>query len=256
MNKIRTVIIDDEPAAREGVRMLLENDSEISVIAECANGREAITTINEKEPDLIFLDVQMPEINGFEVLEAIETERMPNVIFVTAYDKYAIRAFEINALDYLLKPFTVERFSAALSRVKTQINNNEDSNLDQKLAALLENLKPETKYLERLVVKNSGRISFINTEEIYWIEAADVYVNLHTARESHLIRGAISKLEAKLDPTRFLRVHRSAIVSVERIKELQPLFHGEYLITLRNGKNLTSSRNYSDKLQTLLGNSF
>lgn len=254
MNKIRTVIIDDEPAAREGVRMLLENDSEISVIAECANGCEAIATINEQEPDLIFLDVQMPEINGFEVLETIEAKQMPNVIFVTAYDKYAIRAFEIHALDYLLKPFTVERFSKALARVKTQINEKETGDLSQKLTALLENLKPDAGYLERFVVKNVGRISFVSTEEIYWIEAADVYVNLHTAREFYSIRGAISRLEARLDPTRFLRVHRSTIVSIRHIKELTPLFHGEYLITLDNGKNLTSSRNYNDKLQTLLRN--
>ena len=256
MRKIRTIIVDDEPLAREGVRMMLDPDSDISVVAECTNGTEAVTTIVDQNPDLVFLDVQMPEMNGFEVLEAVGAKQIPHVIFVTAYDKYAIQAFEIHALDYLLKPFTAGRFSEALERVKKQISNEESSNLSRKLATLLEEVKPKSGYLERIIIKDAGRVFFINVEEISWIEAADVYVRLHTGSQSHLVRGSISKLEAKLDPSQFLRIHRSTILSLKHIKELQPLFHGEYQITLRDGTKLTSSRSYRDKLQVILENSF
>ena len=257
MRKIRTVIIDDEPLAREGVRMLLEEDAEISVVAECAGGREALAAISEKEPDLIFLDVQMPEISGFEVLEAVGAEHAPQVIFVTAYDKYALQAFEAHALDYLLKPFTVKRFKEALKRAKRQIQNEQNGELNRKLATLLEDLKPQTNYLERIVVKNAGRVSFVSVEEISWIEAAESYVRFHVGEgKSYLIRGAISRLEAQLDPARFLRIHRSIIVSIKHIKEMQPLFHGDYEIVLKDGTKLTSSRSNRDKLQRLLENTF
>lgn len=257
MTKIRTVIIDDEPLAREGVRMLLEEDAEISIVAECANGREALAAISEQEADLIFLDVQMPEMSGFEVLEAVGAEHAPQVIFVTAYDKYALQAFEAHALDYLLKPFTVKRFNEALKRAKTQIQNERNGELNRRLATLLGNLKPQTEYLERVVVKNAGRVSFVSVEEISWIEAAESYVRFHAAGgKSYLIRGAISRLEAQLDPARFLRIHRSIIVSIKQIKEMQPLFHGDYEIVLKDDTKLTSSRSYRDKLQRLLENSF
>jgi two-component system LytT family response regulator len=257
MRKIRTVIVDDEPLAREGVRMLLEEDSEISVVAECANGSEALAAISKQQPDLIFLDVQMPEMGGFEVLEAVGTEHAPQVIFVTAYDKYALQAFEAHALDYLLKPFTVKRFNEALKRAKTQIQNEQNGELKRKLATFLEDLKPKAKYLERVVVKNAGRVSFISVEEISWIEAAVNYVRFHAAGgKSYLIRGAISRLESQLDPSCFLRIHRSIIVSIKHIKEMQPLFHGDYEIVLKDGTKLTSSRSHRDKLQSLLENSF
>jgi len=257
MRKIRTVIVDDEPLAREGVRMILEEDSEISVVAECANGREALAAISKQQPDLIFLDVQMPEMGGFEVLKAVGVKQLPQVIFVTAYDKYALQAFEAHALDYLLKPFTVKRFNEALQRAKTQIQNEQNGELNRKLATLLVDLKPEAKYLERIVVKNSGRVSFINVEEISWIEAAESYVRFHAAGgKSYLIRGAISRLEAQLNPGKFLRIHRSIIVSIKHIKEMQPLFHGDYEIILKDDTKLTSSRSYRDKLQRLLENSF
>lgn len=257
MGKIRTVIVDDEPLAREGVRMMLEADAEISVVAECANGREALAVIREQKPDLIFLDVQMPEMGGFEVLKAVGTEAAPHVIFVTAYDKYALQAFEAHALDYLLKPFTVKRFNEALKRAKVQINNEQNVDLNRRLATLLADLKPEARYLERVVVKNSGRVAFVNVEEISWIEAAESYVRFHVeGGRSYLIRGAISRLEAQLDPARFLRIHRSMIVSIKQIKEMQPLFHGDYEIVLKDGTRLTSSRSYRDKLQGLLENSF
>ena len=257
MGKIRTVIVDDEPLAREGVRMLLEADAEISVVAECANGREALAVISEQKPDLIFLDVQMPEMGGFEVLKAVGAESAPHVIFVTAYDKYALQAFEAHALDYLLKPFTVKRFNEALERAKVQINNEQNVDLNRRLATLLAELKPEARDLERVVVKNSGRIAFVNVEEISWIEAAESYVRFHVeGGRSYLIRGAIGRLATQLDPARFLRIHRSMIVSIKQIKEMQPLFHGDYEILLKDGTRLTSSRSYRDKLQGLLENSF
>jgi two-component system LytT family response regulator len=199
----------------------------------------------------------MPEISGFEVLKALGAERAPQVIFVTAYDKYALQAFEAHALDYLLKPFTVKRFNEALQRAKTQIQKERGGELNRKLASLLADFKPQAEYLERVVVKNSGRISFLSVEEIIWIEAAESYVRFHAeAGKSYLIRGAIGKLEARLDPARFLRVHRSIIVSIKRIKEMQPLFHGDYEILLAGGARVTSSRSYRDKLHRLLENSF
>ena len=241
---LRTLIVDDEPLAREGVRMLLEHDPDVTAINECADGRAAVNTIIETKPDLVFLDVQMPEMCGFDVLKTVGAERMPNTIFVTAYDKYALRAFEVHALDYLLKPYTNERFFKALERAKAEIQLRGDNNLNRQLSALLDHLKRGRDHLERLVVKSAGRISYVNVEEIEWIEAADTYVRLHLGRESHLVRGTMSGLEGKLDPRRFLRIHRSTIVNLSHIKELQPLFHGEYVVTLKNGTQLTSGRSY------------
>jgi two-component system LytT family response regulator len=196
-------------------------------------------------------------MGGFEVLKAVGVKQLPQVIFVTAYDKYALQAFEAHALDYLLKPFTVKRFNEALQRAKAQIQNEQNGELNRKLATLLDDFKHQAKYLERVVVKNSGRVSFIKVEEISWIEAAESYVRFHSADgKSYLIRGAISRLESQLDPTRFLRIHRSIIVSIKHIKEMQPLFHGDYEIVLKDDTKLTSSRSYRDKLQRLLENSF
>lgn len=254
--KIRTLIVDDEPLAREGVRMLLEDDPDIEVIGECANGREAVRDIVEHSPDLLFLDVQMPEMTGFDVLAEVGAGRTPAVIFVTAYDKYALEAFDFHALDYLLKPFTKRRFDKALARAKAQIARAPSEGLDDRLAALLQDLKPGEKYLERVVVKAAGRVFFLGVGEIDWVEAADTYVRLHVGRESHLIRGTMGVLESRLDPARFLRIHRSTIVNIERIKEMHPLFHGEYVITLKDGVQLTSGRSYRDRLRPLLENPF
>ncbi|MFZ0061974.1 MAG: LytTR family DNA-binding domain-containing protein [Pyrinomonadaceae bacterium] len=253
---LRTLIVDDEPLAREGVRMLLKHDPEVTAIHECADGQAAVNAIIETKPDLVFLDVQMPEMDGFEVLETVGVDRMPNTIFVTAYDKYALQAFEVHALDYLLKPYTNERFFRALERAKAQIKFGGDNNLNHQMSALLDYFKRSGDRLERLVVKAAGRISFVDVEEIDWIEAADTYVRLHVRRESHLVRGTMSGLEARLDPHKFLRIHRSVIINLSRVKELQPLFHGEYVVTLQNGTQLTSGRSYRDKLQPLLENPF
>ena len=254
--ELRTLIVDDEPLAREGIQMLLATDPEVVAADECADGKAAVDVIIKKKPDLVFLDIQMPEMDGFEVLRAVGVERMPNTIFVTAFDKYALRAFEVHALDYLLKPYSNERFFRALERAKTQIKLRNHNDVSSQLSALLGHLKGGGDRVERLVVKTAGRISFLNVEEIDWFEAADTYVRMHVGRESHLVRGTMTALEATLDPKKFLRIHRSTIVNLQRVKELQPLFHGEYVVTLRNGTRLTSGRSYRAKLQPLLENPF
>jgi two-component system LytT family response regulator len=232
---------------------MLESHPEVELIGECVNGHEAIAAIRELSPDLIFLDIAMPELNGFEVLEALKAERMPLVIFVTAYDQYAVRAFEVHAFDYLLKPFDRERFETSLLRAKAQVARQQTGDYDQRILALLEELKAESKYLERLVIKAEGRVFFLDTEDIYWIEAEGNYVRVHNGKKSHLLRETVSSLEAQLDPKKFLRIHRSAIVKIDRIQELQPWFHGEYRVLLQNGTQLTLSRNYRENLQKALG---
>lgn len=254
---IRALIVDDEPLARECLRTLLAREADIEVVAECGDGAEAVSVVERERPDLLFLDVQMPEMDGFHVLEAIgETERPPSVIFVTAYDKYALRAFEVHALDYLLKPFDRERFTRALERARASLMQTRKGAIDERLLALLADIKTEQKHMERLVIKASGRVFFIKTEEIDWIEAASNYVRLHVGRDSHLMRETMSALESKLDPRKFLRASRSAIVNIEKIKELHPLFRGDYEIVLHTGARLTLGRAYREKLQELLGHPF
>jgi two-component system, LytTR family, response regulator len=249
---IRVLLVDDESLAREMLREMLQDDPQVTIVGESCNGHEALEAIRTHSPDLIFLDVQMPELGGFEVLEALGKE-IPRVIFVTAYDQYAVRAFEVHALDYLLKPFDQERFDISWQRARAQILRDRDGGTDQRILALLEEMKAGNKYLERLVIKASGRIYFLETAEIDWIEAEGNYVSVHSAKKSHLLRETISSLEAQLDPRKFLRIHRSSIVRIDRIQELQPWFHGEYRIILQNGTQLTLSRNYRDKLQEALG---
>jgi len=246
--------VDDEPLAREKIRDLVKLDPELEIAGECTNGLEALAAIQELRPDLLLLDVQMPEVGGFTVLEALKDEVMPLVIFVTAYDQYAVRAFEFHALDYLLKPFDRERFEAAIGRAKAHVRREQNGSLDQRILALLEQLKAETKYIERLVVKAGGRVFFLETKEIDWVEAEGNYVNIHTPKKSFLLRETISNLEAQLDPKHFVRIHRSSIVRIDRIQELQTWSHGEYRVILYGGTELTLSRNYRDNLQSLLGN--
>ena len=246
--RIRTVIVDDEPLGRERVRALLSGDPEIDVIEECPDGRRAVTAIERSSPDLVFLDVQMPEMDGFAVLDAIAGDRMPVIIFVTAYDHYAVQAFEVHALDYLLKSFDRERFQAALQRAKEEIHRSKTGVLNERLVGLLEDLQTKQKRLTRLVVKSGGRIVFLRVDEIDWVEAADNYVRIHAGRESHLIRETLQSLEGRLNPEKFLRIHRSTLVNLDRIRELQPIFHGDYLVKLNDGTELTLSRNYREKL--------
>jgi two-component system, LytTR family, response regulator len=255
MQKIRTVIADDEPLARRGIRAHLNLEKDIEIVSECRNGREAVGAIEKHSPDLVFLDVQMPELDGFGVVEAVGVEKMPAVIFVTAYDRYALRAFEVHALDYLLKPFDGERFARAVQRARTQIERDSLGELSGRLRSLLADLesRPDQKPPHRLVIKSAGRISFVDVAEIDWVEAADNYVRLHAGRESHLLRETMNSLEKRLDPGQFLRVHRSRIVNIQKVKELRPLFRGEYDITLQDGTRLETGRGYRDRVQKLLG---
>jgi two-component system, LytTR family, response regulator len=255
MEKIRTVIVDDEPLARRGIRAQLKEEKDIEIISECRNGKEAVVAIETQSPHLVFLDVQMPELDGFGVLDAIGVERMPAVIFVTAYDRYALRAFEVHALDYLLKPFDDERFARAIQRVRRQIERQSIDDLSRRLQGLLDDMQTARKHVERLVIKSAGRIFFLGVGEIDWIEAADNYVRLHAGRESHLLRETMNSLEKKLDPDQFVRVHRSRIVNIRKIKELQPLFRGEYDITLRDGTRLESGRGYRERIRKLFSES-
>lgn len=251
---MKILIVDDEPLARERVRRHLRDEPGIEIVGEAGNGREAVSAIEEKKPDLVFLDVQMPEMNGFDVLKTLEEKEIPAIVFTTAYDKYAIQAFEFHALDYLLKPFTRERFRRAVKHAREQLESAQQTgSVDERLVSLLENLKAK-KYLERIVVKSSGRVFFIKTDEIDWIEAAGNYLKLHVGRDAHLVRETMLSIEAKLDPEKFFRIHRSTLVQIDRIKELHPLFGGDYAVILRNGRELTLSRNYRDRLPELFGN--
>jgi|HubBroStandDraft_6_1064221.scaffolds.fasta_scaffold52566_3 two-component system LytT family response regulator len=254
---IRTLIVDDEPLARDRIRGLLDSEPDVEIAAECSTGLDAVAAIRGLQPDLVFLDVQMPELSGFDVLEAVLPAPLPIVIFVTAHDQYALKAFEVHALDYLLKPFDRGRFSSALARVRTQMMLQEESGeLNKKLLAILESVKSERKYLDRLVVKSSGRVFFLKAEEIDWIEAAGNYVRLHTGKESHLLRETMASLESRLAPERFVRIHRSTIVNIERIRELRSLFHGDYEVILSDNTELVLSRAYREKLNSHLKTSF
>jgi two-component system LytT family response regulator len=249
----RALIVDDEPLARERIRDLLQADEELEVVGECGDGQAAVIAIQQLKPDLLFLDVQMPKLDGFDVLEAVGPDAMPVAIFVTAYDRYALRAFEVHALDYLLKPFDRERFQHALQRAKQQLERQKSGELNQRLVALLEDVKQQ-KPLDRLVIKSAGKVYFLRVEEIDWIEAAGNYLKLHVGDDTHLLREKMTTLESRLNAEQFLRIHRSTIVNVERIQELQPWFHGDYVVVLRNGQQLTLSRSYRHKLQELFGN--
>jgi len=242
VNKIRALVVDDEPIARERVLSLLQQEEDMEVVAECGDGPQAVSAIQHHTPDLVFL--------------AIGAERMPTVIFITAYDEYALRAFEVHALDYLLKPFGRERFRETLKHARASLERRRAGDLGRRLLALVNDIKPEAPKLDRLVVKSGGRVFFLRTDDLDWIEAAGNYVRLHLGEEAHLFRETMTRMEARLDTRRFVRIHRSRIVNTERIKELQPWFNGEYVVVLRNGTRLPLSRGYRDKLQEQLGKGF
>jgi two-component system LytT family response regulator len=251
---IRTLIVDDEPLARERLRTLLQQESDIEVIGEAADGRQAVQSITEHAPDLVMLDIQMPAMDGFQVLQAVTDRPLPAVIFVTAYDQYAIQAFEVHALDYLLKPFTARRFQKALQRARQEVKPEAPNGgpVERRLMNLLDDLGGERRYTKRIVVKSSGRIHFVKVDEIDWVEAEGNYVRLHIGAHSHLLRETMKGMEAALDPERFIRIHRSTIVNTERIKELQPLFHGEYAVLLYDGTRLVASRGPENRLRRML----
>jgi two-component system, LytTR family, response regulator len=254
MNKLRTLIVDDEPLARGRLRQLLEEEPGVEIIGECEDGVEALEAIRAQRPDLVLLDVQMPELDGFGLLAALEPGAMPAIIFVTAHDQFALRAFEVHALDYLLKPFDAERLQASLKRARAWLERRGSDDLGARLSAVLSDLRGGGgRAQERLAVRSSGRVVLLKHEEIDWIEASDNYVNLHVGKESHLLRETMNSLEQRLPADRFLRISRSTIVNLDRVRELQPLFHGEYSVILRDGTRLSLSRGYRDRLSLLLG---
>ncbi|MGH9374471.1 MAG: LytR/AlgR family response regulator transcription factor [Vicinamibacterales bacterium] len=253
MKKIKVLVADDEPLARERLTTLLSSEPDVDVVAQARDGEEAVTAVHDHSPDLVFLDVQMPQMNGFDVIEAVGTDKMPLVIFVTAYDQHALKAFQVRALDYLLKPFDRERFTDALQRARKQIERDETGDLGRRLLALVKDLRRDQPRSDRLVVKSGGRLFFLRTDEIDWVEAAGNYVRLHVGTASHLLRETMNAIEGRLDPEKFFRIHRSRIVNMERIQELQPWLNGEYAVLLRTGTRLTLSRGYREKLQERLG---
>ena len=252
--RTRALIVDDEPLARERLRTLLQEDPDVDVVGEAGDGRTGAESILALSPDVVFLDVQMPGGNGFEVIDAVGAARMPCVVFVTAYDKYALRAFEVHALDYLLKPFDRDRFRQALSRARQQIRQKANGgDFERRLAAIVEDLKPAKGRTDRFVVKSGGRIFFVRTAEIDWIEAAGNYVKLHVGSDTHLIRETMNAVEGKLSSDAFVRIHRCHIINIEQVRELQPWFNGEYVVFLKNGTRLTLSRGYRERLQERVG---
>ncbi|HUJ21699.1 MAG TPA: LytTR family DNA-binding domain-containing protein [Bryobacteraceae bacterium] len=252
--KIKTLIVDDETLARRRIRRLLATEGDVEVIGECGDSQQAIDFIQERNPDLVFLDVQMPGMDGFSVVESLPPQTKPAVIFVTAFDQYALRAFDVHALDYLMKPFDRARFRKALDRARNQMRQRSPVVLDEQITKLLDSLQPKPP--ERLVIKSAGRIMFLRKDEIDWIEAADNYVRLHVGTDSHLLRETLGALESRLDSSKFLRIHRSTVVNIDRMKELQPWFHGDYVVILQDGTRLNLSRTYRDRVIELLGEIF
>jgi two-component system LytT family response regulator len=249
---IRALIVDDERLARRRVREMLQSDRDIEVVGEPANGPDAVMAVRESNPDLMFLDVQMPGMDGFEVLNALRDERIPMIVFITAYDQYALRAFEACAVDYILKPFDRARFDRALQQAKSRIRQERQTDLTSHLLTLIENLKQRPQYPERLAIKEGGRIVYVKTDSIEWVEAEGNYVRIHAGKGSYQLLGAISALEAQLDPKKFRRIHRGTIVNIDCIRELQPWFNGCYRVILHNGVELSLSRGYRGKQSDLL----
>lgn len=250
---IRTVVADDESLARRKIKRLLRSESDIQVVAECTTGRETTAAVTAFRPDLLFLDIKMPDGDGFDVLRSISVESMPLVIFTTAYDKYAVNAFEMHAFDYLLKPFDHDRFRSAIQRSRLELSKWTNGEFIQRIMALLATNKSASAATQaRFVVKSSGRVVFLDADDVDWIEAAANYVRFHVGGESYLMRENIGRVAAKLDPARFARIHRSAIVNVSRIKEVQPCNSGEYIVVLRGGKELSCSRGYRPAIQQLV----
>jgi two-component system LytT family response regulator len=262
---IRTLIVDDEPLAREGIRLLLQKETDISIVGECGNGMQAVQTLQTTQIDLLFLDIQMPEMDGFEVLSYIPHNRMPLVVFVTAYDQFALKAFKVHALDYLLKPYSDREFYDVLHHAKEFLKMKSLEPITARLQTLLHDISthvhpPETgkefktqnEFLNRIAVTLKGNIIPIPVDEIIWFEAADYYVNIHTQTKSYLLRETLSNLEEKLDPDVFIRIHRSAIVRISTIKEIRPFFEGESFVLLHNGTKLKLGKTYKQKLKAFM----
>jgi two-component system LytT family response regulator len=270
---IRVLVVDDEPIARRRVRRLLRLEPDVDVVDEVGSGSEAIDAIRKDRPDLVLLDVQMPDVDGFGVVGALGAEAMPPTIFVTAYNEYAVRAFDVNAIDYLLKPYDPERFRSAFQRARSHLERESSAEQGRRIRALLEQVigedrtsaaladrvapaggapapMPRTRCLDRLMVKHDGRVFFVKVSDVDWFEASGNYVRVHTGKVSHLIRETMHHIEGQLDPSMFVRIHRAVIVNIDRIKELQPWFAGDYVVILRDGRQLKLSRTYREHLQS------
>jgi two-component system LytT family response regulator len=251
MPNFKVLIVDDEPISRRRLRRLLALELECELVGECENGREAVQSLEREKVDILFLDVQMPEMDGFEVVHAIARSH-PLIIFTSAYDEYALKAFEVHAFDYLLKPFDRRRFRESVQRARMQLTQAQPAMADDRILRLFENLTGARNAPDRIAIRNNGRVIFLKLGEIDWIEAADNYVCLHCGKETHVLRETMSELEARLDPVRFIRVHRSAIVNLDCIKELQPWFRGDYKVMLNDGTELTLTKNHREKLESRL----
>jgi two-component system, LytTR family, response regulator len=249
---IRVLIVDDEPIARRGIRHQLRSEADLEVIGECGDGAAAIEAITELAPDLVFLDIQMPEVGGFDVVEAIGVARMPAVVFVTAYDEHALRAFDVHAVDYVLKPIDRHRFRTAVERARRRLAHaagqqpeERELSLDRRIAAALGELgRAAHDYAKRLAIKGDGRVILVGVDEVDRLEAAGNYVEVHSGARQHLVRETMASLEARLDPARFVRVSRSSIVNATRVRELQPMFNGDFVVVLRDGTKVAGSRRY------------
>ena len=249
----RALIVDDEPLARKRIRRMLSGESDITVVGECADGLSAVSAINDLSPDLVFLDVQMPEMNGLEVIRAVGPRRLPALVFVTAYDAYALQAFEAEALDYLLKPFDPMRFNETLQRVRRRLGGQGGDEISEQIRRLASRFGAEPKYLQRLVVKTGDRVLLLNVGEVDWLEAAGNYVCVHVGKQNHIVRDSLGNLESRLDPEHFARIHRSTVVNLDRIRELRPHWHGDYKLILQSGQVLPLSRRYRQALADKLG---
>lgn len=249
MARFRTLIADDEPLSREWIRNGLAGDPEIEIVAECGDGREALREVEHRRPDLLILDIQMPGLDGLGILDELDKTTAPAVIFITAFDQYALKAFEAHAVDYLMKPFSRERLQSAVARAKAQIDRNVSVELREALLLLLRDVQRERSYPEWLLLKEEGRSFFVNVNDIDWIESSRNNVLIHVAKQKHVCHETTTHIEAKLDPRKFLRIHRSAIVNIEKIKEMHPWFNGDYTVTLRDGTRLTMSSTYREKLK-------
>ncbi len=249
---IRALIVDDEPLPRERIRALLEPHGEIEVVGECEDGEEAVTAIEAESPDLVFLDIQMPELDGFEVVSALRSEQLPAIIFVTAYDEYAIKAIEVDAIDYLLKPVSPERFEQALERATSRLATDATPESNSKLFDFLDRVRAERGFVKRFVVRKGSKLSFVRIADVDWIDVTSNYIRLHVAGTRHLVRQTLKSVEGQLDPDVFIRVHRSIIINVDRVESVEPHLHGEYEVAMQDGTRFTTSRSYSSRLRALL----
>ncbi|HUK47564.1 MAG TPA: LytTR family DNA-binding domain-containing protein [Terriglobales bacterium] len=249
---MRVIIADDESLARDKLRLMLKSETGVQVVAECQDGAETLRALDAHKPDLLMLDIKMPDLDGFQVLSKVPGEEMPMVIFTTAYDRHAVKAFETHALDYLLKPFDHERLHQAMERARAELLKTSDHDATRRILEYLSETREQFATGRRLIVRAAGRVVFLSFDEIDWVEAAANYVRIHASKQAYLLRRGIGEIAERLDPKQFIRIHRSAIVNVQKIKELQPVNSGEYIVVLKDGKELSCSRGYRSGLQRLV----